>query len=350
VRDRETGKGDAGAELLRWATAALERDEPEQALEFYEEARDFLGSDPDLLWSTAAVLEDLRRKARAAATYREFVRELDLRGITDDPRRETAVEKVLRLDSLAHRYRLLKKELAEDGLALARAYEERGLPTMALEIARRMSASFSVPEALAYYVALAERTGKSLARWRVAYNEQNLDGWSGDADHYQAYGAHIRAHVPSDGDAMVTHMLTCDVAFDADYSLEAEMRIEITPDGDFAGRLMGLCFGRKGDQDYHAVFLHPDGFLDVSTNRGGDWTIRDHRSVPVGAGTWHRLRIDVTGDTLDVFLDGLYVRSLEFPSPAVVRGGFGLITGPGDAAYRNVRILARDPHDPAARI
>src|SRR5690606_33232824 len=46
VRDRETGKGDAGAELLRWATAALERDEPEQALEFYEEARDFLGSDP----------------------------------------------------------------------------------------------------------------------------------------------------------------------------------------------------------------------------------------------------------------------------------------------------------------
>ena len=56
----------------------------------------------------------------------------------------------------------------DDTTALAKSYEDRRLPTMALEIARRMTASYSVPEAMAYYKSLAMRTGKSLARWRVA--------------------------------------------------------------------------------------------------------------------------------------------------------------------------------------
>jgi peroxiredoxin len=34
----------------------------------------------------------------------------------------------------------------------------------------------------------------------------------------------------------------------------------------------------------------------------------------------------------------------------VVRGAFGLMCGPGEAAFRNIRLLARDPFDPAARI
>jgi hypothetical protein len=100
---------------------------------------------------------------------------------------------------------------------------------------------------------------------------------------------------------------------------------------------------------FHAVLLHPKGFLDVSSNRGGVWEVHDHRSLPVG-GAWHELRIDVTGRQLDVYFDGLYVRSLEFPDPSVVRGGFGLLCGPGAAQFRNVRILGRDPFDPAARI
>ncbi|MEC7582685.1 MAG: hypothetical protein VYE77_00070, partial [Planctomycetota bacterium] len=94
---------------------------------------------------------------------------------------------------------------------------------------------------------------------------------------------------------------------------------------------------------------HPKGYLDISTNRGGEWTVHDHRSLPVG-GSWHTLRIDVTGKNLDVYFDGLYVRSLEFPDPASVRGGFGLICGPGKARYRNIRLLERDLFDPATRI
>jgi hypothetical protein len=205
---------------------------------------------------------------------------------------------------------------------------------------------------LEYYIALATRTGITLARWKVAYNERNLDGWSGDHDVFQAYGTTIRANLEArarDG-GMLTSQLTCDVTFDGDFSLEAQMRIETEDDGAFKGRLMGLCFGQKGDQDFHAVMLHPKGFMDIATNRGGDWEVRDHRSMPVRGGEWHTLRIDVTGQELDVYFDGLYVRSLEFGNPAAVRGAFGLIAGEGEATFRNVRLLARDPHDPAARV
>ncbi|MEO6594296.1 MAG: redoxin family protein, partial [Planctomycetota bacterium] len=40
----------------------------------------------------------------------------------------------------------------------------------------------------------------------------------------------------------------------------------------------------------------------------------------------------------------------SFADAAVVRGSFGLICGPGEAQFRNVRLLERDPFDPAARI
>lgn len=350
LRDRLTGAEKQGDELIRFADAALERGEKDVALEFLEEQRDRTPEAPELLWKIAGLLEQVKKPAEAAARYREFKRVMELSGNVEDERLKKAAAKIDQLDPLSRRYLATKSLLAEKGLQLARSYEERGFPTMALEIARRMSGSFSIPEALEYYAELAERTGKSLARWRVAYNERDLQGWSGEAESYQAYGAMIRAGVKDDGSGqMMTNQLTADVTFDADFSLEAEMRIEGDSDGGFKGRLMGLCFGQKGAQDYHAVMLHPKGFMDIATNAGGVWTIHDHRSVGVG-GDWHTLRIDVTGNNLDVYLDGLYARSLDFVNPGVVRGAFGLICGPGEAAFRNIRLLGRDPFDPAARI
>jgi tetratricopeptide (TPR) repeat protein len=350
LRDRETGKIEVGDELLKWAKAALARGEKEMALEFLEEARERSPKDQEVLWQLATLLESLKKKSVAAARYREFRRSLEMQGIADDERFDLAQQRINKLDPLVSRYRKLKANTAELGLALAKSYEDRRLPTMALEIARRMTASYSVPEAMAYYKSLAMRTGKSLARWRVAYDERSLKGWSNPDSSYQAYGKLVRASVPRDGDTMITRELTADVTFDADFSLSAEMRIEPQPDGaGYKGALVGLCFGRKGDQRYHAVMLHPKGFLDISTNNGGVWTVHDHRSIPVGS-SWHELRIDVTQNNLDVYFDGLYVRSLAFADPAVVQGAFGLMCGPGEAMYRNVRLLGRDPFDPAARI
>ena len=351
LRDRETGKSDAGDELLRWANAALARGAKAEAREFLDEARDLRPTDPEVLWLLATTLEALKVKAQAAARYREFRRALEVHGKAADPRGAEAAKKIDVLDPLVARVRTLRQKLCEQGLVLAKDYEARKLPSMALEIARRMTASFSLPAAMEYYTQLATRCGKSLARWRVAYDEHSLKGWSASGDGaFQAYGKLLRAQVARDGDRMVTRELTCDVTFDADFSLAAELQVLATDDGKgFRGDLVGLCFGRKGDATFHAVLLHPKGFLDISSNRGGVWTVHDHRTVPVGS-SWHQLRIDVTGNQLDVYFDGLFVRSLAFPDAAAVRGAFGLLCGPGEAQFRNVRVLARDPFDPAARI
>lgn len=343
LRDRETGKVSAVDELEHFGDKALERGEQEAALSLYEEALEERPGDLALLGKLAALHEKLGQRARAAARYRELKRELELAGETDDPRYTRAVAKIARLDPLAGRYARIKDRLAREGLALARGYEERGLPTMALEIARRMSASFSIPEALELYVAIAKRTGKSLARWRVAYDEHSLRGWSGGDGAYQAYGEMIRAELAPSEREYETRELVYDTPFEGDYSLEAEVRAAA------GARFVGLCFGRKDDQNLFAVILHPAGFLDVVAKRGGTWKTLDHRTAGVGD-AWRRLRIDVVGRTLDVYLDGYYVRSLEMPSPRTLRGGFGLITGAGRTWFRNVRVLARDRHDPAARI
>ena len=351
LRDRETGKLEVGDELMQWAAAALGRGDVAMALEFLEEARERSPKDPEVLWQLAELLaKQKKRRGEAAARYREFRRSLELLGVSDDARLAEAASRIKKLDPLVKQYQKLKQKLAIDGLQLARSYESRELPTMALEIARRMTASFSVPAAMAYYKELAMRTGKSLARWRVAYDERSLAGWSGADGCFQSYGKLVRAAVPRDGDTMITRELTADVTFDADFSLSAELRVEQSLDGaGWQGELIGLCFGRKGDQQYHAVVLHPKGFMDIVSNDGGAWTVHDHRTVPVGS-SWHELRIDVTDDDLDVYLDGLFVRTLEFPDAAVVQGAFGLLCGPGEAAFRNIRLLSRDPFDPAARI
>jgi hypothetical protein len=68
------------------------------------------------------------------------------------------------------------------------------------------------------------------------------------------------------------------------------------------------------------------------------------------AGEWHTLRLDVVGRSVDLWYDGDLVGTRDFPSKDVLRGGFGLLMGPGKARFQNVRFLARDPADPASAI
>lgn len=348
LRDIQLGKKAARKSNFDYGLAALARGETDAAVDFLEEAFLHTPEDPEVLWKLAGALENTDSEDRAAAMYLQFARELELRGKTDDERYPLAKEKLTKLDPLFSAHAKLKRKMLEEGLELAKSYRDRDLPLMALEIARRMSAQFSLPEALDFYIEVASETGRSLARWKVAYNELDLDGWSG-SEHYSAYGAMLVADVQDDGatgrpaDEIFTADLTYDAAFDGDYSLEAELRF------DEGATVAGLTFGRKDANTTHAVILHPKGYLDISTKDGGTWTYRDHRSVLL-PGEWQKLRIDLVDKTLDVYLNDRYIRSIEMPSRDSVQGGFGLITGTGKISYRNLRFLARDPYDPAARI
>jgi hypothetical protein len=350
LRDRHQGKTAKAENLVTLAQGLLAKKDTDAALELLEEAYLADPRNPDVLWLLAGLCEQRKQTDRAAALYRELDGELDARGLAAiDPRARIAKEKADRLDPLVQRWQRLQQRTAQEGLALARSYLDRGLPTMALQVTRRMSAQFAIPEALALYEDVARRTGKTLARWRLAYNERDLRGWS-DADQaaYQAYGKEIRARVAESGEAggksFTTCVLTCDEIFAGDFSLETEIWIE--PD---KAKVAGLCFARKDATNYLAALLHPKGFLDVAANRGGTWEVLDHRQVPLAKG-WHKLRIDVAGKSLDLYLDGQWLRTLPFASEDALFGGFGLVTGAGETSYRMVRVLARDPRDPSARL
>ncbi|MCX8230042.1 MAG: DUF1080 domain-containing protein [Planctomycetota bacterium] len=349
LRDIELGRAAPRKSQLDFAKLALARKDIEGAWEFFEEALLHEPADPDVLWNFACFLEEQKKLDRAAALYRSFTREVSLRGFSDgDTRFETAEEKMVSLDPLHRRHAKLKRNFLEEGLLLAQSYRERALPLMALEIARKMSAQYSMPEAIDFYTTVSIESGKSLAQWKVAYNEYNLEGWAGSED-YRAYGKMIEAAILTDATidtpegTFQTKELACEVTFNADFTLEAEMKFGPNPS------LMGLCFGRKGPNTTHAVVLHPAGFLDISTKEGGLWTYHDHRTVAM-PGDWQKLRIDVVNQSVDVYLNDKFLRSLRMPSRESVRGSFGLITGTGTSFYRNIRILSRDPHDPAARV
>lgn len=352
LRDVQLGKGEGVLGPVAYGDAALQRGDEELAAELYEEAWFTSPDDPEILWRLAEVLRGLKQLDRAAALYRSFAQEMGLRGLQEDPRFAQAVELMEKLDPLHRRHAELKLRLGEQGLVLAKSYRDRAMPRMAMEIARRMSASWSMPEAMEFYAEVARESGVSLARWKIAYNEYDLEGWSTNKA-YRAYGKVIEADVvfdetiSSDRSQLQTQELAYDAAFEGDFSLEADMRFGTD------GSVMGLCFGRKDPDNTHAVVLHRKGFLDVSTKSGATWTIRDHLQIPL-RDDWVRLRIDVvtTGDgkaEVDVFLDGKWVRTTRMPRDSV-RGSFGLITATGRADYQEIRLLARDPHDPAARV
>ena len=352
LRDTQLGKTAGVKGPVFYGDAAWARGDRQLAMELYEEAWFTQPDDPEVLWRLAEALHALEQNDRAAALYRGFAQEMSLRGLVADPRFAQAIELMEKLDPLHQRHEKLKARLGVDGLALAKSYRDRGMPMMAMEIARRMSASWSMPEAMELYAEVARATGKSLAHWKIAYNEYDLDGWS-ENKAYRAYGKMIEADVQfdatisSDRAALQTQELSYDAAFEGDFSLEADMRWgkEAT--------MMGLCFGRKDNDNTHAVVLHRKGFIDVSTKSGSSWTIRDHLQMPLGE-DWIKLRIDVvtTSDgqaEVDTYLDGRWLRTTRMPRDSV-RGSFGLITATGRADYQELRLLARDPHDPAARI
>ena len=268
---------------------------------------------------------------------------------TDKVLYDKVCRKVQRLDPQADQRHRLEAQLAEGAWTLVESYQQRKLPRMALELIRRMSTAHSIAGTTDAYLRIARRFGVTLAQWRRVYDGASLAGWTGATENYQAYGDLIRAVVnaPIRADSIDTRVLVCDVPFESDFSLEAEVRIAEPENGKPRGSWAGLFFGRKQPGTLNAVLLHPDGFLDISTNRNHEWTPQDHRNAEVGH-EWRKLRIDVTGNTLDVYLDDGYVRAFEFANAETLHGAFGLITGAGRADYRNIRILPRDRTDPAA--
>jgi tetratricopeptide (TPR) repeat protein len=364
LRDEQSGRIEVERPYHQWALYAEKRGDWDDAYDHYEKGQLAAPENARLLYDFAALLKErfanpdrasklLVRAARVVESQQpldqELLTEIDRLLSKCDPKRKTLQR--VHASLIASVEGIVQSYMAED------------LDMMAMDVSWRFGNEFEVPALFTYFEEAMRRAGKTLSLWKLAYNEENLDGWaSAGNENFTADGEIIRAtygdYAPED---FSYRFLTLDTVTSGDFSFEAEVLADRGQVG-----FCGLVFGRKSATDFHALILFPPGqedgqekagYLDLATFHSPAFETwrhlpvlrkeRDDRSV---SEEWRKLRIDVTGRTIDVWFDDEYVTTQEFASVDVLRGQFGLMLSTGKARYRNVRYLARAPRDPGSRI
>ncbi len=361
LRDQQTGRSEVKRPYLDWARYALKRKERTVAKEHFEKG---IIQDPqniEMLVEFAALLADrYGNRDRASKLVLQAIQVLEL---ADEPdqRRIDELEKMLgKWDPKRRDVNKIRADLREGANDIAQQYYDAGLYMMTMDVSLRFAREFRFTELFDLFERAARKAEKSLALWRLAYNEVDLDGWETTGnDTFQPYGSILRSAFGKKVKGKYDfRFLTMKTVTSGDFSMETEIYVEYDK-ASFAG----LVFGNKSASSFHALFLMPGGtaeqtgnfdqkgYLDLTTFYGaGDYKVWRHNSVDAIEPAWHKLRVDVTGTLVDVWFDGEPIVTHDFKNLDVLRGRFGLITGPGEAKFRNVRFLAREARDPAAWI
>ena len=361
LADEQTGKSESEKPYLEWALYAIQRREYDVATEHFEKGLVRTPEDIDLLAQFADHLA-LREKNTDRATKLiltalqivesqedadpKLVRDLEARLSKWDPKRSSLAK--------------IHEQMWSRAEAIVQGYIDNKLPMMAMEVSWRLGTQLRVSKLFDLFEQAARTSGKSIALWQLAYNEEDLDGWAAGGDIWKPYGGELWSSLGKyREDEFLYNFLTYDTITSGDFSMEMEVLAEREKNS-----FCGLVFGRKSAQTFHAVILHPgrnadpasdrierQGSLDLTTFFGSDnskvW--RNNKVDTRGRG-WHKIRMDVIGSEVDIWFDGQFVVSHDFVDTDVLRGSFGLITGPGTAKYRNIRYLARELRDPGSMI
>lgn len=337
-----------------------------RAAELYARALEKDPDHPDVLWKLAAALEKTGETDRAAGMLRRWLTATAPSAEAADPLAERRVEALARIqkdDTSAKRLAEMRVRFHADALALAKEYDGKSLPRLALRVLRGPAcATPPSVEARELYFAISDRSGVSLETWRLLFDERTLAGFygGGEADFVVQDGV-IIAQVGEDADnsksgregrapstgggaganaarkdtGFAFRRLFVDVEPAGDWSLQAEIKIER------GGRMAGLCFGKKSEDVFHGIAILPEGYVDLTAFGTSPRTLQRVKT-PIAEG-WHRLRMEVAGTRLVVALDGASVLEWEFDSRAFLRGDFGLLAGLGSSCFRDIKLLEFDP-------
>lgn len=364
LRDRQQGVVKETPPYLKWARFAVKRKAADDASEFFEKALLQSPTDLDVLVEFAAHLSEQKNDDRAAKLLATALAVLENAEPVDAKRVAEVEGRMRKIDPNYVRMDEVRTKLLEDVTLIVEKYLAAGLNLQGMEVAYHLANELAEPALFALYERGVRAEGRSLATWRLAYNEEDLRGWSAGLETiYKPTGETLSAKFGSYTAGVHDYsILTLDELTSGDFSLECEVDAE-------AGKVAfaGLVFGRKSATDCHALILYPpapdkNGFVNLVTFYGSG-SADTWRRNPVQhpdslasnkeksrASTYYKLRLDVIGRLVDVWVNGEYQATQEFPSLDILRGTFGLITGRGEARFRNVRFLARHPRDPSAAI
>lgn len=369
LRDEQSGRIEIEKPYFAWAKNAIARGDTDDALEFFEKGLVGHPHDVDLLLAFARLLAlHYDNTDRASKLLLQAIRVLEFAEPRDDRRIHDVEQLLARWDPMYREISGVHEELWATARGLAQRYLAADLPRMAMDISWRLGTELSVPDIFQYYEEAVRRTGESPWIWKLAYNEKDLDGWvPPPADTaFRARGEFVESSFGTfDPNRFDYQFLTLDTVTSGDFSFEVQ--IEALGNQNL---FCGIVFGKKSDTAFHAVIYFPgtpaaegsdtagrSAFVDLASFYGGSdfktWRHNPVETTPEGGtttGDWHRLRIDVTGRLADVWFDDKLIVTHEFASLDVLRGGMGLITGPGTARFRDIRYLSRPPGDRAAAV
>jgi Tfp pilus assembly protein PilF len=360
LRDRQAGKVEAAQPYLRWARFAAQAGLGAEAKEHYERALLENPLDPEALEGLAEVLVEYFEEPDRASVLLEQL----LRVVEADPNADALVlakieSRLKKLDPDRRNLTRIETALLEVAEGALLAYRDAARPRMVMEWSRRLARDFGEPRFYDLYGEMVRSFGGSVDLWDRAYNEENLDGWLYGQGVFQAKGEQVLADfgAPKPGQ-FDFRFLMLDRLTSGDFSLETDLEVRRN-----SGTFAGIVFGQKGVDDFHGAALFPGtakegvvdtGYADLFSSFGGAIKVWRHTPVVLepangqsSSSVWHRLRVDVTGVEVDVWLDGERIMTHAFAGREVLAGSFGLFVGPGQARFRNVRYLSRDPRDPA---
>jgi tetratricopeptide (TPR) repeat protein len=368
LRDEQSGRKEAHRPYLTWGRHAITRGDYYDAMEHYEKGILATPDDPEIHVAFADLLvERWKNEDRATKLLLEAARLLERQEEPDETAVRDIERKIAKIDPKRRNLIRVHERFLVVVDDLVARYRAEGLDMMVMDLSWRMGNDFKLPGMFDHFEEAARRTKKSLAIWKLAYNEENLDGWSaGGAETFIPENERLAGSFSEyAADDFNYRFLTLDQITSGDFSMEVEIQAE-HGEVNFAG----LIFGQKSATDFHSFLLYPpgtdaegnekSGFVDLVTFYGdASYDTWRHTQVPPAkrgeddenrseAERWYRLRIDVTGLSVDAWLDGEYIATQEFSSLDVLRGSFGLVVGTGEAHFRNVRYLARAARDPGS--
>jgi tetratricopeptide (TPR) repeat protein len=373
LKKEQNGEIDVARPYLDWARAAIKAKDDGAAREHFEKALIAAPGDVTTLLEFAAFLADRKGSDRASKLALEALRLLESREPVDEAA-VTAAEKSLdKWDPKRKTLAGIHEDLWTAAKNVVHGYSAAGMPTMVLDLSWRLGSDLSVPGMSELYEAALRQGARPVQIWELAYDEESLEGWGVQPDSgFKADGRTLVATFGKYDEKVFDYrILTLDAVTSGDWSLQADV---LARKGEV--NFCGLVFGRKDAQNFHGLILFPGrteasgsreglattGFIDLASCFGGT-SFKTWRHNPVDtasegpakdrtgvAEVWHTLRVDVADGTIDTWFDGEFLSTQEFPSADPLRGSLGLIVGPGEARFRDVRFLARPPRDPSARI
>jgi len=362
LAEQQSGSRKEPPPYLEWAKNAKKRGALDDEGEFLEKAWQNSPNDVAVLEAYGDFLGEKRSEDRATKLLTQALVQVENTAPVDQARVAAIEQKVRKIDPAYQRLDDVRSALIKDVTALIERYLTDGLNLQAMELAFHLGSELQEPSLFALYERGVRAEGHSIAGWRLAYNEEDLRGWNykGLETTFKPAGELLDSKFETYTSGVNDYkILTLDEITSGDYSLECEVDAQ-------KGRVnfAGLVFGRKAATDCHVLVLFPpapdkNGSVDLATFHGGS-SFETWRRNPVlfpkkgpedtTAATFYRLRVDVTGRLVDVWVNGEYQATQEFASLDVLRGSFGLVTGRGEARFKNVRFLGRAARDPSAAI